>query len=104
MLNPVNIIGRPRRERPIMSVNGIFVIGKITILALAAWLTASGTVGAGQDSGTPSEYQVKAAILFNFAKFVEWPDAAFPDPATPIIIGVLGEDPFGSALDAAKNK
>jgi hypothetical protein len=87
-----------------MSVNRIFSFGKIPVLALAVWLTASGTVSAAQDSRTPDEYQVKAAILFNFAKFVEWPDAAFPDSAAPILIGVLGEDPFGSALDAAKNR
>lgn len=45
------------------------------------------------------EYQVKAVFLFNFAQFVEWPAPAFPDAATPITIGVLGDDPFGAALD-----
>ena len=44
------------------------------------------------------EYQVKAAYLFNFLKFVEWPDEAFPDPLAPILIGVVGEDPFGNSL------
>jgi hypothetical protein len=48
----------------------------------------------------PSEYQVKAVFLFNFAQFVEWPAQAFPDPQTPFIIGILGEDPFGPDLDA----
>ncbi len=47
----------------------------------------------------PNEYQVKAAFLFNFAKFVEWPPSAFPDMNTPFVIGVLGSDPFGSYLD-----
>jgi hypothetical protein len=45
-----------------------------------------------------SEYQVKAAYLFNFLKFVEWPKDAFTDPLAPIVIGVVGEDPFGNAL------
>ena len=45
-----------------------------------------------------SEYQVKAAYLFNFLKFVEFPNESFADPLAPIIIGVLGEDPFGNAL------
>jgi hypothetical protein len=49
---------------------------------------------------TPSEYQVKAVFLFNFAQFVEWPARAFPGPQAPFIIGVLGQDPFGSELDA----
>jgi len=45
------------------------------------------------------EYQVKAAFLFNFAQFVEWPPAAFADAAAPFCIGILGDDPFGTALD-----
>lgn len=46
------------------------------------------------------EYDLKAAFLFNFAQFVEWPSDAFPGATTPITIGVLGEDPFGAGLDA----
>jgi hypothetical protein len=45
------------------------------------------------------EYQVKAVFLFNFAQFVEWPAVAFPEAKTPLVIGVLGEDPFGAELD-----
>jgi hypothetical protein len=45
-----------------------------------------------------SEYQVKAAYLFNFLKFVEYPNESFADPLAPIVIGVVGEDPFGNAL------
>lgn len=45
------------------------------------------------------EYQVKAVFLFNFAQFVEWPEKAFIQKDTPLIIGVLGEDPFGSFLE-----
>jgi hypothetical protein len=50
-------------------------------------------------AATPQEYQVKAVFLFNFAQFVEWPATAFAGPNAPLVIGVLGEDPFGSALD-----
>ena len=42
-----------------------------------------------------TEYQVKAAFLFNFAKFVDWPADAFPTPDSPLLICVLGQDPFG---------
>lgn len=42
-----------------------------------------------------SEYQLKAAFLFNFAKFVEWPADAFPTADAPLEICVLGQDPFG---------
>jgi hypothetical protein len=48
---------------------------------------------------TSPEYQVKAVFLFNFAQFVDWPPKAFPEPQTPLVIGVLGEDPFGTYLD-----
>jgi hypothetical protein len=46
------------------------------------------------------EYQVKAAYLFNFAKFVEWPVGAFATPDAPLVIGIYGPDPFGAALEA----
>ena len=45
-----------------------------------------------------SEYQVKAAYLFNFLKFVQWPEDAFADPLAPIVIGIVGDDPFGDVL------
>lgn len=45
------------------------------------------------------EYQIKAAFLFNFAKFVEWPPAAFPRNNSPIVIGVLGKNVFGQYLE-----
>jgi YfiR/HmsC-like len=49
----------------------------------------------------PTEYQVKAIFLFNFTQFVDWPSESFPDPQAPFVIGVLGHDPFGRALDDA---
>ncbi len=49
------------------------------------------------------EYELKAAFLFNIAKFVEWPSAAFADASAPIVVGVAGEDPFGARLDQVLN-
>ena len=49
-------------------------------------------------AATP-EYQLKAVFLFNFAQFVSWPAEAFADSAAPLVIGVLGTDPFGAYLD-----
>ncbi len=46
-----------------------------------------------------SEYDVKAAFLMNFAKFVEWPSTAFASSGSPIAICILGKDPFGRAMD-----
>jgi len=54
---------------------------------------------ASASGAPPSEYQVKAVFLFNFAQFVEWPAGTFANPETPFVIGVLGQDPFGSQLD-----
>jgi YfiR/HmsC-like len=51
-------------------------------------------------SAQTPEYDVKAAFLFNFAKFVEWPGSAFDGERAPLTICVYGEDPFGPALDA----
>ena len=51
-------------------------------------------------SESPSEYLVKAAFLYNFAKFVEWPPDAFPDPTSPFIFGIVGDDPFDDELNA----
>ena len=48
---------------------------------------------------TALEYRVKAAFLFNFTKFVEWPAGAFVNATTPLTICVLGNDPFGAVLD-----
>lgn len=45
------------------------------------------------------EFQVKAAFLYNFVQFVEWPSQAFDGGHSPIVIGVLGQDPFGEFLD-----
>jgi hypothetical protein len=53
----------------------------------------------------PSEYQIKAAFVYNFAKFVKWPPQAFAGPDSPIVIGVLGENVFGDELErTVRNK
>ena len=50
------------------------------------------------------EYEVKGAFLLNFAKFVEWPPETFKNPTDPIVVCVLGENPFGPGLErAARN-
>ncbi len=57
------------------------------------------TAAPAQDDTAAGEYEIKAAFLYNFAKFVEWPDGAFPAADSPIRLGVLGKDPFGEILD-----
>jgi hypothetical protein len=42
---------------------------------------------------------IKAGFIYNFAQLVQWPAAAFPQPDSPIVIGILGTDPFGMTID-----
>jgi hypothetical protein len=55
-------------------------------------------------NGAPSEYEVKAAYIFNFAKFIEWPSYLFPNNNNQFIIGILGSDPFGESFEKIINK
>jgi hypothetical protein len=79
--------------------------GWLRAAACAAGLTAVSAPGPSpaqtpaQAVATAPEYQLKAVFLFNFAQFVSWPAGAFAEPSAPLVIGVLGEDPFGSFLD-----
>jgi hypothetical protein len=66
------------------------------LLACACWLSLLGGTARADVS---KEYQVKAAFLYNFTKFVEWPPARFADDTSPIVIGVLGRNPFGDELE-----
>lgn len=58
-------------------------------------------LGRAAAAPAPDEYQLKAVFLFNFTQFVEWPDDAFADSRAPFVIGVLGQDPFGTTLEDA---
>jgi len=77
------------------TLNGLEISGCAWLLMLMAAI-APRHAGAAAPS---KEYEVKAAFLLNFAQFIQWPAASFPRPDTPFIIGVLGEDPFGAALE-----
>jgi hypothetical protein len=65
------------------------VLGAI-VLALTPSLAWSGPIG--------KEHQVKAAFLYNFTKFIEWPEARFASATSPIVIGLVGRDPFAGEL------
>jgi hypothetical protein len=69
---------------------------RILCLSLLWLLPISGS--RAQES-PPTEYQLKAAFLLNFAKFVEWPPTAFAGANSPMILGILGENPFGDVLE-----
>jgi YfiR/HmsC-like len=60
---------------------------------------ASAPPGTGS-RGASLEYQVKAAYLLNFTRYVDWPSQVFQAPTDPVRVCVLGQDPFGVVLDA----
>jgi len=72
-----------------------------TLIAITCLLSAMAlrSHAEGLDAPDSSEYLIKAGFIYNFAKLVEWPTSAFPQPDSPIVIGILGDDPFGATLD-----
>ena len=70
----------------------------IVVLGMTLNWTSTADAQAG-DTSDSSEYLIKAGFIYNFAKFVEWSSAAFSQPDSPIVIGILGADPFGNVLD-----
>lgn len=73
------------------------------VLLIVLALFISGTPPAHAAKG-PAEYQVKAAYLYNFAKFITWPETAFSDRDTPFVIGILGENEFNGYLEPLASK
>jgi hypothetical protein len=69
------------------------------VMVLFGWLALLLASNSGFGGNTPlTKYQVEAVFLFNFAKYVDWPAAAFPNATAPITIGVVGTDPFDDNL------
>ena len=67
-----------------------------------ACLWLAGAWAAAADIGLAAgEYQLKAMYIYNFTKFTDWPPSAFASPDAPIVIGIVGEDPFGKTMDKA---
>jgi hypothetical protein len=69
-----------------------------TIFACGVLLTASPNALSQNEEG--AEYSVKLGFLFNFTKFVEWPPDSFRDPAAPLVMCIVGHDPFPQELEA----
>jgi hypothetical protein len=89
--------------------------GWSTVLAIVLYLTFGQSVAEGQTLTEPPPtpdsvnqqyvYNVKAAFLYNFGRYVEWPKKAFAGKDAPFVIGIFGENPFGTVLDRiAKTK
>jgi hypothetical protein len=80
------------------------VLARLHIAACLMLLLATAIVDAASDEANPpsaahSEYEIKGAMLYNFTKFIEWPEGVLGETGAPLIVGVLGNDGFGHALD-----
>ncbi|MBD3236165.1 MAG: DUF4154 domain-containing protein [Candidatus Eisenbacteria bacterium] len=74
-------------------------------LGAAIWICLGGASlffpGAGAAAAAPpSEHEVQAAFIHKFTSFIEWPHYSFHYDDSPFVVGILGEDPFGGALEA----
>lgn len=78
-------------------------MARLTVLtkrtAVAFWLVAGNVMALYAQAKPPEDYRVKAVFLYNFTQFVEWPPTAFQSSADSLIVGILGEDPFGKHLE-----
>ena len=69
------------------------------ILGLLGWFSPLHAQGLSAD-----EYKLKAAFLYNFTQYVEWPVTAFSSPSAPFVVCVAGNNPFGEHLKALESR
>src|ERR1700687_6337131 len=67
------------------------------IIAGGLFLSASPKALSQHEEG--AEYSVKLGFLYNFTKFVEWPPGSFRDPGAPLVLCIIGQDPFSQSLE-----
>ncbi|MFL6515645.1 MAG: YfiR family protein [Chthoniobacterales bacterium] len=72
---------------------------KLAACALALILAVVPAGSAAHVDAT--EYGLKSVFLYQFCRFMEWPASAFSSPRDPLVIGVIGDDPFGQLLNEA---
>src|SRR5262245_25491563 len=70
----------------------------LMLAALLTWPVFPGIARAAERADVPAEYQAKAAFLLNFTRFINWPEQSFATADTPFVVGILGDNPFGSVL------
>jgi len=75
------------------------------LIILIIFLPASSLLAQSQDDSSQSrEYKIKAAFLYHFLKFVDWPKERTVTDDESIVIGIIGKNPFGGAFESVKNK
>ncbi len=82
--------GKPWRTTPVRRIGVMVLVGALVF-------------GRAAVAGV-SEYRVKAAFLYNFARFIEWPETAFDDKTAPLVFCILDPGPFGDAFETIRDK
>lgn len=77
-------------------------IGRLPALLVGVWIVLIPFKGIGSDDD--KEYLLKAAFLYNFAKFVQWHDSAFKNPEDPVVLCLLNGESFGNAIETIRDK
>jgi hypothetical protein len=98
--NRLRVSLRQRRRRT-PSLQAAHFRAQFCATALAALLALAGATPTRAQASLPVEYQVKAAFLFHFAQFVDWPEETFKDANSPLTYCTIGGDPFHGALDTS---
>lgn len=70
-----------------------------SFLMIAFLVYASMVTNSRAESRNAREYQIKAAFLYNFGKFIDWPAESFENESAPVVYCIIGQDPFGNILD-----
>jgi hypothetical protein len=107
---------KPKRRRiPLFRGAAAFRIARAVGAIFTAFLAFAHVPAAGQtpapaapvaaaESAAQLEYNVKAAFLYSFGRYVEWPESQFKDKEAPFVIGICGDNPFGKTLDRIAEK
>lgn len=77
---------------------------RILSLAVLAAMVAPGTHATASPGAAPGPGEARVRCLYNCVEFIEWPAAAFAGADTPVVVGVIGKDPFGADLDRLQQK
>jgi YfiR/HmsC-like len=81
---------RAMRKHPALIWKAVFLLSLIRLLCVFELDCPA--------QNAPTEYQIKAAFIYNFARFIDWPTQAFSSDTSPMIIGVLGKNVFGDSI------
>src|SRR5439155_13070642 len=97
--------GTCRKGRCSRWVHGAFSWPRaMVILSAVAGALAVSAQPASAQTDQVGEYELKAAILYNLSRFVEWPASSYADSQTPTVLCILGQDPFGNSLKTLGQK